>query len=213
LIHGWAGRGLQLGAFVDPLVAAGYRVVALDGPAHGASPGRETNPLDFARALLQVGKELGPLRAIVGHSFGGAASVIAMHEGLRVERLVMIASPSDLVAVLRRFSEEIGLPPRGTESLLQLVANRVGAPADAGNLVNLAPSMKGALLVIHDPEDTEVPFSDAQAMAKAWPGGLLWVAHGLGHQRVLRDPEAVSRVVEFIKGEEAGVEARGEAIS
>ena len=40
LVHGWEGRGAQLGALVDPLVAAGYRVVALDGPAHGDSPGR-----------------------------------------------------------------------------------------------------------------------------------------------------------------------------
>ena len=42
LVHGWEGRGAQLGALVDPLVAAGYRAVALDGPAHGDSPGVTT---------------------------------------------------------------------------------------------------------------------------------------------------------------------------
>src|SRR5213082_3427517 len=40
LVHGWEGRGAQLGALVDPLVEAGYRVIALDGPAHGDSAGR-----------------------------------------------------------------------------------------------------------------------------------------------------------------------------
>src|SRR5688500_18484390 len=38
LVHGWAGRGLQLGALVEPLAKAGHSVIALDGPAHGRSP-------------------------------------------------------------------------------------------------------------------------------------------------------------------------------
>ena len=209
LLHGWAGRGLQLGSFVDPLVEAGYRVIALDGPAHGASPGNETNPVQFANALLEVGRELGPLAAIVGHSFGGAVSVLAMQRGLRVDKLVMIASPTDLGAVLRRFSEELGLPQRGTQRLLELVAARVGAPPDAGNLVAIAPAMKAPLLVIHDPADAEVPFSDAQKLVAAWPGAKLWEARGLGHRRLLRAPETVSRVVDFVTGSS---EARREGL-
>src|ERR687889_951115 len=43
LVHGWEGRGAQLGAFVDPLVAAGFRVVALDNPAHGESNGSRSD--------------------------------------------------------------------------------------------------------------------------------------------------------------------------
>src|SRR5262249_6361441 len=30
LVHGWNGRGSQLGAFVEPLVSAGYRAVLFD---------------------------------------------------------------------------------------------------------------------------------------------------------------------------------------
>ena len=51
LVHGWAGRGLQLGAFANPLVAAGFRVVAYDGPGHGSSPGRTSNLFDLAGDL------------------------------------------------------------------------------------------------------------------------------------------------------------------
>src|SRR5689334_4455814 len=42
LVHGWAGRGAQLGSLVAPLVNAGRRVVTWDAPAHGDSPGRTT---------------------------------------------------------------------------------------------------------------------------------------------------------------------------
>lgn len=36
LVHGWSGRGTQLGAFTGPLVNAGYHVIAFDeiGRAH-----------------------------------------------------------------------------------------------------------------------------------------------------------------------------------
>src|SRR5262245_23744728 len=37
LVHGWGGRGTQLGAFVAPLVAHGFSVVTFDAPGHGAS--------------------------------------------------------------------------------------------------------------------------------------------------------------------------------
>ncbi len=200
LVHGWAGRGLQLGALVDPLVAADYGLVALDGPAHGASPGDETNPIDFARALVEVGAELGRLRAVVAHSFGGAAAVLALHRGLAMDGLVLIAAPGDLVEVLHRFSDEVGLSPRGAARLLQLIAAQLGVEPDAASLVKLAPAMHTPLLVIHDPADPEVSFSDAQKLAAAWPGAKLWEAHGLGHRRVLRAPEAVARVVAFVQG-------------
>src|SRR5215217_5542193 len=56
LIHGWNGRGTQLGAFAKPLVEKGYRVVALDGPAHGDSPGETTNVGAFAKFLVEAQK-------------------------------------------------------------------------------------------------------------------------------------------------------------
>src|SRR5262245_35302817 len=32
LVHGWEGRGAQLGAFVDPLVGRGFSVITFDAP-------------------------------------------------------------------------------------------------------------------------------------------------------------------------------------
>src|SRR5689334_22239173 len=39
LVHGWEGRGAQLGDMIEPLLAQGYAVVAADAPGHGRSPG------------------------------------------------------------------------------------------------------------------------------------------------------------------------------
>jgi pimeloyl-ACP methyl ester carboxylesterase len=51
LLHGWAGRSEQLAAFVRPLLAAGFSVIAPDAPGHGDSSGRTSSILAFADAL------------------------------------------------------------------------------------------------------------------------------------------------------------------
>ncbi|MDB4883556.1 MAG: hypothetical protein JWL95_2322, partial [Gemmatimonadetes bacterium] len=104
LVHGWEGRGAQLGALVDPLVAAGYRVVALDGPAHGDSAGRSTSAPEFALSMGAVREAVGPLAALVGHSFGGFTAMLAVSRGLSVDRLVIIAAPSSVPEVIDDFA-------------------------------------------------------------------------------------------------------------
>src|SRR5216117_4462154 len=54
LVHGWGGRGAQLGPLVGPLVARGFSVVTFDAPGHGASDtGTVTIPeiIDAIRAV------------------------------------------------------------------------------------------------------------------------------------------------------------------
>ncbi len=67
------------GPVAEPLAAAGYRVVAVDGPGFGASPllDEESYSLDALADLVQrlvQQLELAPL-VVMGHSWGGAIAV------------------------------------------------------------------------------------------------------------------------------------------
>jgi pimeloyl-ACP methyl ester carboxylesterase len=209
LVHGWEGRGAQLGAFVQPLVAAGYTVVALDGPAHGESSGEETNPLAFARALLTVGRHLGPLAGVVAHSFGASSTVIALSQGLQVERLVLVAGPASLTGVLQRFGAFFSLPPAARDAFIRQVEERVGVPAADIQPAHLAASLRQPVLLVHDVEDVEVPFLDSDTMARVWPGARLLETRGLGHRRILRDPDVVARATQFLAARRAVLAAVG----
>src|SRR4051794_27933537 len=79
LVHGWGGHRLQLAAFVEPLVAAGFQVVTYDAPSHGDSgPGglgrRRSSPLEPMQAIGTVIEAHRPAHAILGPSPGAAAS-------------------------------------------------------------------------------------------------------------------------------------------
>ena len=93
LLHGWEGQAADLAAFVAPLRQAGFGVLAMDLPAHGASAGQQMSIPQAARALVAVGKALGPLHSAIAHSIGSGVLAEALNAGLSVRRAVFIAAP------------------------------------------------------------------------------------------------------------------------
>src|SRR5215212_7536071 len=59
LMHGWGGARAQMTGFVEPLLGAGYRVVAYDQPAHGESDGKMTNLLEIALTMDLIAQHEG----------------------------------------------------------------------------------------------------------------------------------------------------------
>lgn len=207
LLHGWEGRGTQLAAFVEPLVAAGRRVVALDGPAHGDSPGTHTNLPAFSAAVAAAAAELGPLEAVVAHSFGAAVTALALEErGMRVERVALVAGPSRLQGVFDRFGDMVGLGPRIRERFQQRIEEIAGRSARELEIERIGPRLRVPALVVHDEDDAEVPVDDARAIERSWPGARLRVTRGHGHRRILRADDVVREVVAFVTGAEVSVE-------
>jgi pimeloyl-ACP methyl ester carboxylesterase len=198
LLHGWEGRPGQFAALVEPLLASGRQVVALEAPAHGRSPGREAHPVAFAEALLDAAVELKPIEAVIGHSMGGAAAFYAAHLGLPLERLVTIGAPSAMHRVLDLFADWIALEGAARERFRALVDRHVGVRADELDVARIGPALDLPGLVVHDRDDGEVPYADAERIVAGWPGARLHTTQGLGHNRVLADPGVVAAVLAFL---------------
>jgi pimeloyl-ACP methyl ester carboxylesterase len=198
LVHGWEGRGAQLGALVEPLTSVGFRVVAFDAPAHGDSPGERSSLFHFADAVERAAEVFGPFHAIVTHSMGGAATLWANRHGPLAVRLVMIAPPVDLRDFTRSLSRTLGLPEEVRGRVHRRLGARFGVPVEDVRAERLAATMRGPLLVVHDENDREVPIACGEAIARAWPGAEVVRTRGLGHQRILRDAETLRTVVRFV---------------
>jgi pimeloyl-ACP methyl ester carboxylesterase len=200
LVHGWEGRGSQLGAFVEPLVRAGLSVVAFDAPGHGDSGGHRLYLTDLADCITDVARAVGPLHAIVAHSFGAAAALLAHQRGgVDARRNVMIAPNAIVHDAVARFARTVALDDADRSSLEGQLASSSGVPIDALRLDALVGERDAALLVVHDRDDREVPFVHGERLAAAWREASLHATEGLGHRRVLRDPAVVDQVVEFVR--------------
>jgi pimeloyl-ACP methyl ester carboxylesterase len=204
LVHGWAGRGDQLAPFVAPLVSRGYRVVVFDAPSHGASaPGaygpRSSTIPEFADALTEVTAVHGPAHAVIAHSMGCTATAIAVCDGLRAGRLVFLAPMASPASYATQFARALGFGPRILRRLITRVERRVGAPMRHFDVPELGRAIAmPKTLIVHDRDDASTPIEDADAIAATWTDSRLHVTSGLGHRRILRDPEVVAEVVDFV---------------
>jgi predicted alpha/beta hydrolase family esterase len=198
LVHGWEGRGSQLGAFVEPLVSAGMSVVAFDAPAHGDSQGHRLYLTDLADAIVDVAAAVGPVHAVIAHSFGAAAVLLAhARGGFDAARNIMLAPNVLIDDAVRRFSTLVALDDKDRVALEQALAVHSGVDVESLALERLVGERDAGLLVIHDREDREVPLRHGNRLAATWPSARIIATEGLGHRRILREPTVIAEATTF----------------
>lgn len=204
LHHGWNGRAAHMAALVRPLLEAGFSVVAYDAPAHGDSPGRITSAPEMARVLNEVASELCGIHSVVAHSIGGAATLLAIRAGLKIEGAVLLATPSDLRIFVETFAEHLGLDSRTRDGMARRVGDWFGIEWNEMGVRSWAGNNRPPLLVVHDRHDAVVPWSQGVELCSTWGKAELLTTTGLGHRAVRRDPAIISRAVGFLKSNSAG---------
>jgi pimeloyl-ACP methyl ester carboxylesterase len=203
LAHGWGGYAAQMRGFVFPLLGAGYRVIAYDQPAHGVSEGKLTGLPDFADVLAEIAWHYGEVQAVIGHSLGGTAAALALARGLRVESVVAVSPPADLVGYSRRFARWHWIPEPVRGAMQAAIEERYGVRWSELELARLAPRLRARALVIHDRDDRMVPWTQGASFARQWPGARLLSTDGLGHRRILDDAAVLQSAADFIAGRSA----------
>lgn len=203
LVHGWRSRGSRWATVVAALESPHRTIVAFDAPGNGDSPGRRTTVLDYAAIVRLLAARHGNLQAIIGHSFGVLASFLAVREGVSTRRLVGISGMASAWQLLETFSAQFGLTPTAQRGLGQRFERRVFPhETDIWHrfVAELDPTEdRIPLLVVHDESDPLVPFSQAKLIAQAHLGAVhVERTRGLGHHRILNDPDVVEAIRDFI---------------
>src|SRR5712692_10315456 len=202
LVHGWEGYAAQLSHFVQPLISAGFRVVAFDMPAHGGSTGRQLSVFDMSRAIQAVAEIFSPIRGVIAHSLGGTATILGLSEGLEVERAVLLAPAAEPRHFARSLATLLGFSEARADGMLKRIEHRLGMRLEDASTLLVVPTMNVPLLVMHDPRDAEVPFEHGKRIAEAWPGARLELLNEMGHRRMLRDADVINAITAFIANQD-----------
>ncbi|WP_428248430.1 alpha/beta hydrolase [Ferrovibrio sp.] len=207
VVHGWEDDHRGMTPLVDRLTWSGFRVVALDLPGHGRSDGRLAPIPQLAEAVAAVARLIGPLEAIVAHSLGGTAAMIAMTElGVVAQRAVILASPNHPEHFARGIAGFIGLNEAGFQRMRLAIERLAGRPMQALHLPPLLRRLNLPALFVHDRADRVVPLQHSRDNVDAWRGARLEIVEGMGHRRILSDPAVIERVRAFVAGETAKAE-------
>jgi pimeloyl-ACP methyl ester carboxylesterase len=201
LLHGWGSHAARFGSFVGPLLDAGWRVLAIDAPAHGESSGRRSDLAQFRAALRATLDALPPVRAIVAHSLGAAAAVWLLAEEPHddVGALVVVGMPRDVGYMLDSFALVLDLGQDVQARVRREFLLRFGATPEQFSAHALAARLQVPTLVVHDVDDDVAPLEHAQIFASGLGRGRLTITSGLNHSGPLRDPSTISGIIAFVR--------------
>jgi esterase/lipase len=203
LVHGWTGRGSDFSFFVEPLLKAGFRVIVFDSPAHGESMGTQTNAIEVAQIIQDIVELVGPIEAIVGHSFGGFASSIAMANSpaLKGKKLITIGTPNKLKKVIDDFSSLLKLSGNVSNRLRKEIEDRFQRKIETINTANFIEESDANALIIHDTKDRLVNYEEKDHMVQSLSRVSHLETEGLGHTRILFNEDVIDRVIEFLNSD------------
>ena len=202
LMHGWGGARAQMTGFVEPLLAAGYRVVAYDQPAQGESDGKMTNLLEIAPTMDLIKEKEGNFDAIIAHSFGTLITsyTLVNRNFPAPSKLVYFGAFNRLLDSLPRFQVLANLPDEIIAGLRDMIYDNFGRGVlDAIVNETLAPQINIPALMFHDKSDNVTPVEDSRAIARAWQNAQFIETDGLGHRGALQSKEIHEQVVKFLK--------------
>ncbi len=205
VLHGWELSAMKMRRVIEPLIKAGFEVIAIDAPAHGYSTGKQTNAPHFAWVLEDALWDLEDVDHIVGYSFGGIAAAILLQEAeIFIEKLVLMGTPTSMEKVILRFQRFLWLPDNLVKKIIQLPTSwdKDRKYTDFRVDLNRLKDSTNEVLIVHDVHDDIVPFSDAEETLAR--GGNrkahLFSTENFGHHSIIRDKKVVLPVIEFLAG-------------
>ncbi len=207
LCHGWGGRGTQFFALIEALVAAGYRAIAFDAPAHGDSSGKRTNMLMASQTIAGIVEREAPISAVVGHSFGCGIALLAIdRHQIPSDKVILFSCFTDTLWISQQFAKAFAISDGVIEAMRQTAnqrfAHHFDKPWDWMDLspVNTINKVTGDLLLIHDKQDTHVPYQHALKLKQIAPQIQLLTTEGLGHKKILKNKQCIDACIDHIRG-------------
>lgn len=208
LVHGWEDDHLSWASLIDQLVARGYRVIAPDLPGHGRSPADYTGLPILAAGIAAVAREaekIGavsaaqPFRAVIAHSLGGTATLIAASEmGLRAERFAIMAAPNHPRLFAGAMMKMLGLNTAQTQKVFTCIEHLIGRSMDSLYLPPKLRDFRAPGLILHSRDDRTVPLQHSQENAASWPRADFRILDSLGHRRLISDAGVHAMLLHFV---------------
>ncbi len=222
LVHGAGGHALHWPPQLRRL--PGYRVLAVDLPGHGRSPGAGCQRIaDYVAALRRWADAIHlPPAVWVGHSMGGAiVQTLALQYPERVQALVLIGTGARLrvhPTILQGTADEAtflatvdtiiswAFAPESDPRLRQLAAQRMAEtrPAvlhgdfvacDAFDIRERLAEINHPTLVLCGEQDRMTPPRYAEYLAEHLPNARLVRIPAAGHMVMLEQPDVVARAL------------------
>jgi alpha-beta hydrolase superfamily lysophospholipase len=209
LAHGWGSTAANMLNWSRFLAEAGWASLAFDMRGHGKSEGgdsmslpRLTEDIDQASAFVDSRADLARLpRAVLGHSMGGAAVLLALSRGLPVQAAIITSSFARVETATDYVLRKRLLPPVIFRKVVKGVWSlRLGRGMGAYEPERTIRDVKVPLLLAHGTEDPTVPMRELRRLEASADARLTEVllVPGAAHSNLTEFPAYGEGVLRFL---------------
>ena len=198
LVHGWNGRGTQLVSIAKAFKELNYTIISFDAPGHGKSTKTAANMKHFIEAVFELDKKYNGFDVMIGHSLGGMSVINSLGRGLQTDKAVIIGSGNTTKAITEDFLVTIGMKQKLTPILINLFERKYNDKMTNYDVADQALKVNIPVLIIHDKNDKDVPFTAAEAISANLQNNELLITTGLGHRKILGDEKVIEKIVQFV---------------
>lgn len=197
LVHGWESNSSRWKKLLAHLTTTKKTIIAIDGPAHGMSSGKEFNVPIYAQFIDKIVSQYNPKIAI-GHSIGGnAIAYFQAHYSHNFEKIVLLGAPSDFSIILKNYIKLLSLNQRIYKSLLDYIKIRFNASVDDFSASKFLSNSGISGIIAHDIDDKVVLFDEAKKISNTWKKAQFIETKGLGHS--MHDNYLYQTIIEFLE--------------
>ena len=199
LSHGWESNAGSLGAFVNPFLEKGFKVISFDSPAHGSSEGTKANMLIFKELVYVIIEKFGLPEVTIGHSLGANVLILLSYQNnIEFKKTILISPFNQMNSIFKGFQNIVKFPNSLYNKMIDLAEERIDIQlrdlefGELGNQTSL-----NEVLLMHDKGDKITPVSHSESMNQQWEKLKFIPIEGSGHYKILWNKEVIQNAVDF----------------
>ncbi len=198
MLHGWESNTHRWKNLIQKLHKKNYNVIAFDAPGHGNSSGKILN-IPLYTTCVQKIVELYRPNHVLGHSVGGMTTIFHqyMYPSSEIEKLIVLAPPSELSRIMRTFQRTLNLTPKFMKALDQFFKDKFGYYFKEFSASDFAKKLTHKGLLIHDKHDDIAPYKEGHNISENWGGVQFITTENLGHS--LAYDQVNEMILDFLK--------------
>ena len=197
LVHGWESNASRWENMLPYLQKSGSTIIAIDGPAHGLSSGKEFNIPQYAEFIDIAVQKFKP-KYLIGHSLGGKTCLYyqSVYQNNSLEKMVILGSPSDFKIILNNYIALLSLNSKISKGLETHYLKHFKLQLELFSGKLFASKIKTKGFIAHDTDDTVVLFEEGKKIASTWEDAIFIETKGLGHS--MHDDELYKKITRFL---------------
>ncbi len=182
LLHGWESNAARWRPLIKTISDQGYRIIALDAPAHGDSDNKYFDMLQYIAAIDEAVNQF-KINTLIGHSVGGISICfyLSKYEHPEFEKIVLLGTPSKLSQVASSFYKILNLSDKVKDVFQSQFENKFSLKMSDISVTKMIKEVETPALIIHDKKDEVISVSEVTIYNTLFSNSSLFITDGYGH--------------------------------